>query len=294
MQPLTDRSSRSRKGLPPGVSPAHVHDARRRRATRKSRWRIVRRVILTAAVVACAAGLALAARSGASARQTLAALDRQVAAAGLGVDQVAITGFSHALPDDLVSALKLDVPASLLSYDTRTAQARLEQLAWVKSARVVRVLPNMLDVSVVERQPSAVWQHRQMLFLIDAEGRTLEPAVRSEHAELPLLVGEGADSTAADLLLLLQRYPLVGHRLEAAVRVGGRRWNLRLRDGPELMLPEDGVEAALAFVEKAEHEDRLLARRIASVDLRVASRVTFRLSAPAPGATPAAVPGRGA
>ena len=35
-------------------------------------------------------------------------------------------------------------------------------------------------------------------------------------------------------------------RCEAAVLVGERRWNLRLKNGIDVQLPETGVEAALA------------------------------------------------
>jgi cell division protein FtsQ len=195
--------------------------------------------------------------------------------AGLGINQVVISGFKNTLGDDITQALQLEQSGSILAYDTAAARRRLENLAWVESADVSRSLPDGLTVKIRERKPYAVWQHRQMMFLIDAEGRTLEPASRADHKDLPLVVGEGASDSARDLMAELARHPDIKARLEVAVRVADRRWDLTLTDAPTLMLPADGMASALTAVDALQHEARILERRVNAIDLRVAGRVVF-------------------
>lgn len=244
------------------------------------------RASLVIGLAASSAGLL---RYGFHPTDILLAADQLTVSAGLGVNQIAVTGFKNTLPDDIFSALKIEQAGSVLAYDTGAARKRLENLDWVQSAQVTRALPDGLTVTIRERAPFAVWQHRQLMFLIDADGRTLEPTSRADHKNLPLVVGDGADASARDLMAELQRHPAILARLDAAIRVGDRRWDLQLTDAPKLMLPEEGVPAALAWVEKLQADERIFDRRIASIDLRVADRLAFRVP-PETAKSPSRVP----
>ena len=216
-------------------------------------------------------------------------LDAAAVSAGLGINQINVAGFRNTLSDDIFAALKTSDAGSLLSYDISAAKLRLQALPWVETAEITRALPDSLDVAIHERRAFAVWQHRQLMFLIDADGRTLEPASRAEHRTLPLVVGDGAEAAARDLLDILQAHPAILGRLEAAVFVGQRRWDLQLKDAPRLQLPEQAVSAALDWADRMQQDERLFDRRLAVVDLRVSGRVAFQI-APDP-AKPAAKPG---
>jgi cell division protein FtsQ len=244
-----------------------------------SRWRLGFFLRGLATVIVAGVG-ALGLRHGIAAADIGRGLDDLAVHAGLGVNQISVVGFRNVLSDDIFAAIGVDKASSLLSYDTAAARARLEALAWVERAEISRVLPDGLVVAIRERAPFAVWQHHQLAFLIDADGRTLEPTAPAEHKDLPLVVGDGADAAARGLVQLLRAYPVVLSRLQAAVRVGGRRWDLKLADGITAMLPEVAPETALAWIEKQHAEERLLDRRLATIDLRAPERVAFALAPP--------------
>jgi cell division protein FtsQ len=92
------------------------------------------------------------------------------------------------------------------------------------------------------------------------------------------VVGKGAETGAKDFLALLARYPQVRAATKAAVFVGERRWNLRLKDGLDIRLPEHDVGNALATLSKLDKEDRLFSRDITAVDMRLPDRLTVQLS----------------
>ena len=89
--------------------------------------------------------------------------------------------------------------------------------------------------------------------------------------------GAAPSTRRRDFLALLARYPDIAQCLvEASVLVAERRWNLHLKGGVEVLLPEREPERALTTLVDLERAKKLLARDIVAVDLRLADRVTVR------------------
>jgi len=106
----------------------------------------------------------------------------------------------------------------------------------------------------------------------------LEPFVEDRYAGLPVVVGGGAERQAKDFLAIVDRYPDIRAVLRASILVAERRWNLRLRNGIDVRLPETHVEQALDRLVALDRDKKLLSRDILTVDLRLPDRVTVRLS----------------
>jgi cell division protein FtsQ len=200
--------------------------------------------------------------------EAFARLDRLAVKLGLGVTQIAVTGLDRAMPEDVFAAIETAPDRSILTFDSEAAELRLEALPWIKSASISRALPGEVTVRLTERKPFAIWQNRQMPFLIDDEGRTLEPVAPSEYPALPIVAGAGAAEEASAIMLLVARHPAIRRRLGAAIRVAGRRWTLKLRNGPDLLLSASDPEGSLARLDALDKEHALLDRQLVSVDLR--------------------------
>ena len=100
----------------------------------------------------------------------------------------------------------------------------------------------------------------------------------ARFAGLPLVVGRGAEQIAQGFLALVARYPLIAQLNEAAVLVAERRWNLHLKSGVEILLPEGEAEQALRTLVDLDRSKKLLSRDITTVDLRLPDRVIVRQS----------------
>ena len=204
-------------------------------------------------------------------------IDHLAVAAGFGVKRVTVTGQLHATDAAITAALGAGPDTMMLGFDTNAAKARLEAVPWIRHAQVMRLLPSTLQVVVEERTPYAVWQNKGQTYVIDAEGVVLAPALREAYAGLPLVVGEGAGKNAAQLFDQLTPFGDVTKDVIAAIRVGDRRWTLKLASGLEIMLPDDNIAEALTSLAKLDEEHGVLKRDIAAVDLRLLDRVTVRL-----------------
>jgi cell division protein FtsQ len=166
----------------------------------------------------------------------------------------------------------------LLFLDASTVRARLKANPWIADATVLKFYPGQLHINIVERSAFALWQRDGRISVISDDGAVLEPYLSHRFMSLPLVVGRGAETRARDFLALLARYPQVNSVTKAAILVGERRWNLRLKDGLDIRLPENDVGNALTTLSKLDKEERLFSRDIVAVDLRLPDRLTVQLS----------------
>ncbi len=199
-------------------------------------------------------------------------------AAGLAVDAVRITGQSETAEMDIIRALQLPDHGSILFFDAEAARERIETLAWVETATIRKVYPSTLDIQVTEREPYALWQNEGQVVLIDEDGRVISDYVAARFSRLPLVVGEGAPQEAPELLALLAEFPSLQEQVRGATLVSGRRWNLTLRNGMTVMLPEDDLLPAVIQLVSLDQGQQLFARDIQEIDLRMADRMTVQLA----------------
>ena len=133
---------------------------------------------------------------------------------------------------------------------------------------------------MTETRPFAVWQAPDGLKLIGKDGAVLADYDGNRRG-LPLIVGPGANSAAAAMLSLMQRYPEISAQTRALVRVGERRWDLELGNGAGsvvVMLPEKGYPEEVARLAELIARQGLLDRDVTRIDMRMADRMVIRMS----------------
>jgi cell division protein FtsQ len=95
---------------------------------------------------------------------------------------------------------------------------------------------------------------------------------------LPFVVGAGAEKRVAALFAMLGRFPTIKSEVAAAILVADRRWNLRLKSGIDVRLPEENPDVALMRLTALDREEHLLSRDVTVIDLRLTDRTAVRLS----------------
>ena len=212
-----------------------------------------------------------------------------VGSAGFRVDGYQIVGLRH-MDRKLIDAVVIDElrraaapegvtkPAQPL-VDVSRIRERLLAFGWVKDARVSRRLPDTLVIDIVERTPSALWQDKQQLSLIDGEGVVLDRVPISRMPDLPLVIGPGANAKAGQLKAIMAAAPAMQAQLASATWVGGRRWDLSFQSGETVALPEGEGPAreALTRFAKMDRSAGLLGRGLVRFDLRLPGKMIVRL-----------------
>jgi len=77
-------------------------------------------------------------------------------------------------------------------------------------------------------------------------------------------------------------------RVTAAVFVGDRRWNVRIDNTIDVMLPEDDMAGAWTKLAQLETTNRILQRDVQTIDLRLPDRLVVRVTDTAPKDAPPA------
>ncbi|UPJ64348.1 cell division protein FtsQ/DivIB [Bradyrhizobium sp. 191] len=198
--------------------------------------------------------------------------------AGFRITSVVINGRKQLTQDEILAIGGVSGRSSLLFLDAEAVRDKLKANPWIADATVLKLYPGQLMIELTERKAFALWQEAGRLSVIADDGAVLEPYVSRRFLSLPLVVGKGADTQARDFLALLARYPQVNSVTKAAIFVGERRWNLRLKDGLDIRLPEQDVGNALAMLSKLDKDDRLFSRDIVAVDMRLPDRLVVQLS----------------
>jgi cell division protein FtsQ len=201
------------------------------------------------------------------------------AAAGMVVESIYLRGSQATSRSDLLETLDIKKGTPILNVDIKEARLRVESLGWVKSATLVRVLPNVIFLDIKERKALALWQrNRRAPVLIDTDGTVIQKRNLAKYSDLPLVVGQGAAKNAAVLIERLHEYPLIFNEVKVAIRVSERRWNLRLRNNIEIRLPAEKISTALNQLYEYQNKHSLFDRNIIAVDLRVPDRLIVRVN----------------
>ncbi|WP_025898447.1 cell division protein FtsQ/DivIB [Sneathiella glossodoripedis] len=196
---------------------------------------------------------------------------------GLVVQEVSVVGRERTPVDQLMAALNVSRGTSILDFDPDAARHRIEKLGWIEEASVMRRYPDEIFIRIIERRPFARWQTNGRTVVIDRKGEVVAKRDYNEFKHLPKVVGFGANEKAAELFDMLAKSPALFTRLQNAVRIRDRRWDLEFSNGVKVLLPEEGTAHAWARLEQLQESRKILNKGVMAIDLRNGDRMFVKL-----------------
>lgn len=247
--------------------------ARKRRQFWQSRLLLVGLAVFSVTVVGGGLWLSL---SGAGARAWTQTVDSAYALtgkAGFSVQAIYLEGRNRTSMAVIHQALGIQRGDPILQFSLDEARQRLEKIESVHFAAIERALPDAVYVRIIEREPVALWQHQGRLSLVDNNGKVMSGLDIAPYKQLPLIVGDNAPAHIGELIEILSADAELAKQFIAAVRVGDRRWDIRLTNGIEVKLPETDAAVAWKALADMESRDKLLERSVKTIDLRLGGRL---------------------
>jgi cell division protein FtsQ len=107
-------------------------------------------------------------------------------------DQIELKGNRIVSREAVLQQFVQDRNRSVLRVPLDDRRSQLEQIPWVESARVQRILPNRLRIELTERTPVAFARNGNELALIDAHGVILDRP-KGEDLHFPIVSGVSED-----------------------------------------------------------------------------------------------------
>ncbi len=205
-------------------------------------------------------------------------IEQTLVDAGLVVENIEVVGEEFVRKADILRAANIEYGNALLSLDINEIITRLEQLAWIKNATVRRDFSGDVTITVVEHHPAAIWQVENKLWIVSDEGVQITDQKLEYFADLPMISGFGAEKQLEELIGAVSVNQSLFERVETATWVGGRRWDLILKNGIKIMMPEKNLVQAWQNLSELEQSEQLLARNVLAIDFRVKDKTVVRLT----------------
>jgi len=243
--------------------------------------------------------------AGVIAAKTYLGRDSRFRIAGAG--NIEATGITEVSRAEMLPVFGEDFGRNIFFVPLGERRKQLEAIPWVEHATVMRLLPDQIRVSIVEREPVAFVRQGQQIGLVDKDGvlLTMPPAMMAQHHySFPVVTGiEPSDAPS----MRKARMAVYG-RLLTELDANGQHLSEQISEidlsdpqDARVLLPEPGADILGHF-----GDDRFLDRyqrykahiaewrqqypKLTAVDLRYDSQVVLEMT-PGTNAVAAAVDG---
>ena len=191
-----------------------------------------------------------------------------------------VDGASDELAHEIREIMPLNFPVSYFDLDIKYLHKVLNDIPAVASAAIKVTVSGVLQIDISERIPAFIWRKDDVISVIDEKGEFIRLATsRLDYPELPLLVGEAANLSIADISSLMEDNQYFLDQVRAFVRVGERRWDLVLDNNLRIMLPQAEFLAAFDRLMLMSESGSLFSNQLSSIDMRLVERPTVRVGA---------------
>ena len=190
---------------------------------------------------------------------------------------LSIQGSSDSLNAEIREILGLNFPISSFDLELADLRNRVLSLPPVETAEVRLEGGSILHVKVKEKVPALLLKDDTGIHVLNKNGDYIRPLLSTEYgSKLPVITGEGAQKAAAEAFILFSALHDKLDEVRGLVLVGGRRWNIVLKSGQVIMLPEKKSEQAVQKILILDKAEKILSRDIAVFDFRLPYRITLR------------------
>ena len=163
---------------------------------------------------------------------------------GFSLQNVFVEGRKNTRVEEILHNMQVKKGMPILNLDTDAILKNIKNLPWVKEGLIKRKLPSSIFVYLEEKRPIALWKSADEFWLIDQWGDVINTKEIDGYNGLILISGIDAPRFVTNLIQIINLVPNLAKNVKAATRVGARRWDVFLKDGTKIMLPESGTLTA--------------------------------------------------
>ncbi len=224
-----------------------------------------------------------------------------------GSSNIQAAGLTQVSRAEMLPVFGEDIGKNIFFIHLSERRKQLEQIPWVQSATVMRLLPDQIRINIVERTPIAFVRQGQQVELVDADGVLLSmPASKmtQHHYSFPVVTGiDTRDPKPSRRARMAVYQHLVSDLDSSGQHLSEQISEIDLTDPEDarVLMPEQGADILAHF-----GDDQFLNRyqrykahiaewrqqypRLAAVDLRYEQQVVLEM---APGSGPKVTAGEG-
>ena len=205
------------------------------------------------------------------------------------------TGLTEVSRAEMLPVFGEDIGRNIFFIPLADRRKQLEDIPWVEHATVMRVLPDQIRVSLIERNPVAFVRQGQQVELVDSNGVLLEmPAamMAQHHYSFPVVTGLNPQDPPANRKARMASYQRLLSELDSnGQRLSEQISEIDLTDSEDarVLMPEQGTDilahfGADHFLERYQRYKAHIAEwrqqypNLAAVDLRYEQQVVLEMA----------------
>jgi cell division protein FtsQ len=203
---------------------------------------------------------------------------KKTAQSGFQIKQIILDGRKNCKQELILSTVNVVNNQPIFSCDLNQIKSALEKIDWIKNTVVERKLPDIIKITIKEREPIALWQNQKKFFMVDSDGVIINFDESKNLKNLPVLVGPEAPLKANGILSHLEKYPEIKKKIIAMTFVRKRRWNLHLEGNVIIKLPETEVVESLKIIDRLISLNKIVSGKTLVFDLRGKDHIFVELN----------------
>jgi cell division protein FtsQ len=212
-----------------------------------------------------------------------------------GTSNIQATGLAQVSRAEMLPVFGEDIGRNIFFVPIAERRKQLEQIPWIEHATVMRLLPDQIRISIVERKPIAFLRQRAQVGLVDANGVLLTepPAMMAQHHySFPVVTGiDGRDPIASRRNRMDVYQHLVSELDSSGQHLSDQISEVDLSDPEDarVLMPEQGTDILAHFgsdhfLERYQRYKAHIAEwrqqypKLAEVDLRYEQQVVLQMT----------------
>jgi cell division protein FtsQ len=212
-----------------------------------------------------------------------------------GASNIEATGLTEVSRGQMLPVFGEDIGRNIFFVPLHERRKELEEIPWIERATVMRLLPDRIRVSVVERQPIAFVRQGQQIGLVDANGvlLTMPAAMMAQHNySFPVVTGINAGDPLGERKARMAVYQRLLAELDSnGQHISGQLSEIDLTDieDAQVLMPEQGGDVLIhfggdRFLERYQRYKSHIAEwrqqypKLSGVDLRYDQKVVLQMA----------------
>ncbi len=161
---------------------------------------------------------------------------------------------------------KLDKDKNLNNFDLISNILKKKNL--IKKFIITKTSSNLITIKIEEKKIIGLLKIENNNYLIDEFNNIIVTKITPNLIHLPIFVGKNSNKNANVILSLIKESNINLNYLSFSF-VDQRRWNINLKNGVKILLPENKVLVTLKLLKKVVSKYNILNGNFIEIDLRI-------------------------
>ena len=191
------------------------------------------------------------------------------------LNKINLNNLKYIKKSEIYEKLNSYYNTKIFSIELDSIREKIKSNQLVSEVSIDRILPSTLNINIIEKKPIGIIQNKNLYKLITSDGSIVFNKQIHEFYYLPIFSGKNVEKNAQSIIDLLN---LANFKEEiwSMSLINERRWNLNLKKGIKILLPEHNLIKALNLINNIEEKHKILDGNFIEIDLRNDNQVIFK------------------